>query len=51
MLFDCDNHTEHTDTLRGHDAEFWYIQAGGMYSDHWARRGKFDYESREFPQG
>jgi hypothetical protein len=29
----CENHTEHTDTLCGQNAEFWYVKAGGTYSD------------------
>jgi hypothetical protein len=32
----CENHTEHTDTLCGQNVEFWYVKAGGTYSDHWA---------------
>jgi hypothetical protein len=35
----CENHMEHTDTLRGQNAEFWYVKAGGAYSDHWALEG------------
>jgi hypothetical protein len=27
----CENHTEHTDTLFGQNAEFWYVKAGGTY--------------------
>jgi hypothetical protein len=27
----CENHTEHTDTLCGQDAEFWGVEAGGTY--------------------
>jgi hypothetical protein len=30
----CENHTEHTDTLCGQNAEFWYIKGDGMYSYH-----------------
>jgi hypothetical protein len=30
----CENHTEHTDTLCGYNAEFWYVKAGGMYTNH-----------------
>jgi hypothetical protein len=37
----CENHTEHTDTLSGKNAGFWYVKAGGIYSDHWALNGKF----------
>jgi hypothetical protein len=35
----CENHTEHTDTLCGQNVEFWYVKAGGTYSDHWALKG------------
>jgi hypothetical protein len=30
----CENHTEHTDTLWGQNAEFWCVKAGGMYTNH-----------------
>jgi hypothetical protein len=30
----CANHTEHTDTLCGQNAEFWYVKEGGAYSYH-----------------
>jgi hypothetical protein len=30
----CENHTEHTDTLCGQNAEFWYVKAGGKYTNH-----------------
>jgi hypothetical protein len=26
----CENHTEHTNTLRGQNAEFLYVKAGGI---------------------
>jgi hypothetical protein len=34
----CENRTEHTNTLRGQNAEFWYVKASGTYasSNHWA---------------
>jgi hypothetical protein len=35
----CENHTGHTYTLCGETAEFWYVKAGGIYSDHWALWG------------
>jgi hypothetical protein len=35
----CENHTEHINTLRGNNVEFWYVKAGGTYSDHWALKG------------
>jgi hypothetical protein len=35
----CEKHTEHTDTLCGQNAEFWYVKAVGTYSNHWALRG------------
>jgi hypothetical protein len=31
----CENHTEHTDTLCGQNAEFWHVKEGGTYSNHW----------------
>jgi hypothetical protein len=37
----CENHTEHTDTICGQNAEFWYVKAGGTYSNHWALRVKY----------
>jgi hypothetical protein len=35
----CENHTEHTDALCGQNAEFWYVKAGGTYSDHCSLKG------------
>jgi hypothetical protein len=35
----CENHMEHTDTLRGQSGEFWYVKAGSTYSNHWALKG------------
>jgi hypothetical protein len=35
----CENHTEHTDTLCGQNAGFWYVKAGGTYSNHWTFKG------------
>jgi hypothetical protein len=35
----CENHTEHTDTFCGQNAGFWYVKAGGTYSDHSALKG------------
>jgi hypothetical protein len=32
-----ENHTEHTDTLCGKNAE--YVKSGGTYSNHWALKG------------
>jgi hypothetical protein len=34
-----ENDKEHTDTLCGHNAELWYVIAGGTYSNHWALKG------------
>jgi hypothetical protein len=34
-----ENHTEHTDTLCGQNAGFWYVKACGIYIDHWALKG------------
>jgi hypothetical protein len=30
----CENHMEHTDTLCGQNEKFWYVKAGGKYSNH-----------------
>jgi hypothetical protein len=30
----CENHTEHTDTLCGKNAEVWHVKAGGTYTNH-----------------
>jgi hypothetical protein len=30
----CENHAEHTDTLCGHNAKFWYVKTSGTYTDH-----------------
>jgi hypothetical protein len=32
----CENHMKHTNTLRGQNAEFYYVKAGGIhvYSNH-----------------
>jgi hypothetical protein len=32
----CENHTKHTNTLCGQNAEFYYVKAGGIYSNYWA---------------
>jgi hypothetical protein len=37
----CENHMEHTNTLCGQNVEFWYVKAGGTYSNHWALMGQF----------
>jgi hypothetical protein len=34
-----ENHTEHTNTLCGQNAEFWYVKAGSMYTNHCALKG------------
>jgi hypothetical protein len=31
----CENHTQHTNTLCGQNAEFWCVKEGGTYSNHW----------------
>jgi hypothetical protein len=35
----CENHTGHTNTLCGQNAEFWYVTAGGTYSNLWDLHG------------
>jgi cysteine sulfinate desulfinase/cysteine desulfurase-like protein len=42
----CENHTEHTDTLCGQNAEFWYVNAGGTNSDNWAVKGYITFRSQ-----
>jgi hypothetical protein len=32
----CENHTEHTDTLCGQNAEFWCVKVGGTYNYRYA---------------
>jgi hypothetical protein len=39
VLVYCENHTEHTDTLCGQNAEFWCVKAGGMCTNRWALKG------------
>jgi hypothetical protein len=35
----CENRTEHINTLRGQNAEFLCVKAGGIYSNHSALKG------------
>jgi hypothetical protein len=35
----CENHTEHTNTLCGQNAEFWYVKVRGIYRNHSAVKG------------
>jgi hypothetical protein len=35
----CENRTKHTNTLRGQNAEFYCVKAGGIYSNHSALKG------------
>jgi hypothetical protein len=35
----CENHTEHTRTLCGQNTEFYYVNAGGTYSNRCALEG------------
>jgi hypothetical protein len=35
----CETHTEHTDTLCEQNAEFLYIKASGICSNHYALKG------------
>jgi hypothetical protein len=34
-----ENHTEHTNTLFGQNAEFVFVRAGGTYSNLWGVKG------------
>jgi hypothetical protein len=36
----CENHTEHINTLCEQNAEFYYVNAGGTYSNHWTLHGE-----------
>jgi hypothetical protein len=36
----CENHTKHTDTLYGQNAEFLYVKAGGTYRSTGLEGGK-----------
>jgi hypothetical protein len=35
----CENHREHTNTLCGQKAKFWYVKAGSAYSKLWGVNG------------
>jgi hypothetical protein len=35
----CGNHMEHTSTLCGQNAGFWYVKTGGKYSNHSSLEG------------
>jgi uncharacterized membrane protein len=35
--------TEHINTMCGQNTEFWYVKAGGIYSNHWALKGYPEY--------
>jgi hypothetical protein len=37
---------EHTNTLRGQNAEFYYAKAGGIYSNHSALKGYMDFQKQ-----
>jgi hypothetical protein len=30
----CENNTEHINTLCEQNADFWYVKAGGTYTNH-----------------
>jgi hypothetical protein len=36
----CAGHLEHTSALCGQNAEFYYVKAGGTYSNRWALKGE-----------
>jgi hypothetical protein len=35
----CENQTEHTDTLCGQNAEFWYVEVRGIHDNHCVLNG------------
>jgi hypothetical protein len=37
----CESRKKHKITLCGKDAEFWYVQTGGSYGNHWALKGQY----------
>jgi hypothetical protein len=37
----CEDHTKHTNTLCGQNADFEYVKANCIYNDHWLLRGYF----------
>jgi translation initiation factor IF-1 len=45
----CENHTEHTNTLCGQNAEFWCVKVGGTYSDQSVRHMETHYVSTTKP--
>jgi hypothetical protein len=47
----CETHTEHTDTLCGQNAEFWYVKAGGTYSNQSVPHRKHITSSLQSPTG
>jgi hypothetical protein len=49
VAFYCENHTEHTDTLCGQNAQFWCVKAGGTYIYHCALNEYLVYLT-SFPQ-
>jgi hypothetical protein len=36
----CENHTEHTNTFCGDNAEFYFVKASGTYSNHLNLKGQ-----------
>jgi hypothetical protein len=47
----CENHTEHTDTLCGQNVEFWYVKAGGTYSNQFVPHRKHITSPLQSPTG
>jgi hypothetical protein len=39
VAVNCENYTEHTDTLCGQNEAFLCVEVSGMYSNHWALKG------------
>jgi hypothetical protein len=36
-----ESNTKHANTLCGQNTKFYYVKAGGIYSDRWALKGSF----------
>jgi hypothetical protein len=41
----CESHTEHTNTLSGHNAEFRYDKTGATYTNYWSLNSRLNKEN------